>query len=486
MTTIQQPAAPQQRTYGNWRRGERPGLFGLGPVGTGLAFAVMVCATGTLVVSQWLALAIAVGGMVMLLPLAVRFHGRTGAQIIAGHVVWQLGRARRRHVYLTGMASPVSLSHRLPGILARSLLFEVETGLREPLGVVVIPQSRHYTVALRCQTEGMELVDQPVLDQRVGRMAAWLSACCREPMLEQAQITVETTPDQGAALAAEIAQTTVPNAPAAAKKVLADIIRTYPVGAAQVDTWVSLTFKPPTRGRWTHEAVCAEIATRLPSLIAGLHGAGASVVTPMAAADLALTVSSAYDPVTAARPGVRPAPGWDAAGPVAAQESWDRYRHDSGVSRTWGMVEAPRGSVYSSAFSRLTDPDPTLLRKRVAIIYRPYTPAAAAALVERDRRDALFTAGKKRQATARDTVDILAAEQAAHEEATGAGVTRFTVLVTATVADADILDEAEARLMARAGEARLTLRCMYRSQAAAFAATLPTGVVLPVHATIPF
>jgi hypothetical protein len=476
----------QQRTYGNWRRGTRPGLFGLGPLGTVLAFVVMVCATGSLVMSRWLAIGIAATGVALLAPLALRLHGRTGAQVLATHVLWQWGRRRRHHIYLTGPASPVSATHLLPGILAKSVLWETETGLREPLGVVIIPQSRHYSITLDCLTEGMDLVDQDVLDQRVGRFAAWLNVCVREPMLVQAQITIETAPDQGAALVAEVKRTLVREAPPAAVRILGEVVRTYPVGAAQVSTRVTLTFRPPAKGRWTHQAVCAEIAMRLPGLTSGLHGAGASVVTPMGGQDLAAAVAAAYDPLTADAAPVRLAPSWRACGPVATQESWDHYRHDSAVSRTWGMVEAPRGTVFSSAFSRLSDPDPTLLRKRVAIIYRPFSPGAAAILVERDRKDAMFTAGKKRQATARDNVDILAAEQAAHEEATGAGVTRFTVLATATVRDLADLEEAQSRMMARAGEARVVLRTLYRSQAAGFAASLPTGIVLPEHASIPY
>jgi hypothetical protein len=445
----------------------------------------MICATGSMVLSKWAAIGVVVAGVLALVPLAVRFQGRTGAQILLSHLLWWWGKRRRQHIYLTGLASPVSKTHRPPGILAKSRLWETETGLREPLGVVIIPQSRHYTVALRCQTEGMDLVDQPAVDQRVARMGMLLSSLCREPLLVQAQVIVDTTPDQGAALAAEVYGTTTPQAPPLAAAILSEIVRTYPVGAAQVETWAVLTFKPPARGTWTDEAMCREIATRLPNIVGGLLGAGASAVSPMSAADLALTVSAAYDPVTAARAVVRIAPGWENAGPVAAQETWDHYRHDSAVSRTWGLMEAPRGVVYSSTFSRLAEPDPALLRKRVAILYRPYSPGAAAVLVERDRKDAMFTAGKKRQATARDSVDILAAEQAAHEEATGAGIVRFTVLVTATVRDQAALEEAEALVLARAGEARVALRTMYRTQAAAFAATLPAGVVLPLHASIP-
>jgi hypothetical protein len=150
------------------------------------------------------------------------------------------------------------------------------------------------------------------------------------------------------------------------------------------------------------------------------------------------------------------------------------------------MVEAPRGLVYSSTFSRLSDPDPHFLRKRTSIIYRPYTPPEAAKLVEADKRDARFTASKKPRPTARDLVDLAAAERAAEEEASGAGVIRFTVLVTATVADEEQMEQAERIIRSQSGEARLHLRTMFGAQAATFSAGLPTGVVLSKHATIPF
>jgi hypothetical protein len=106
--------------------------------------------------------------------------------------------------------------------------------------------------------------------------------------------------------------------------------------------------------------------------------------------------------------------------------------------------------------------------------------------VESDKRDARFNAAKRPRPTARDMVDLAAAEQAAEEEAAGAGVIRFTVLITATVDDESKLDDADAIVRARAGEARLFLRPMFGCQAAAFAAGLPAGVVLTTHASIPF
>jgi hypothetical protein len=478
----------QQRTYGNWRRGLRAGLFGLGPIGTGAAFGVMVLAAAMLSVSFLAALVTAAIGAVLLAPLSIRVNGRTGLQVIAARIAWWLGRSRRHHMYISGVASRATGAHQLPGILARSEVYEVETGRAGTVAVVVIPQSRHYTVTLRCAPEGTDLVDQSVIDARVAHLASWLSALSREPTLVQAQVTVETTPDPGTRLAAEVAATTRPDSPELARKVLDEVVRNYPAGSANVDTRVSLTYAPPFGRSISHEDMCREVSARLPHLHAGLTGAGGSAIAPMDAVGLASVMRAAYDPASWLDLLQRPelVPDWPQAGPVAAREAWDCYRHDSGVSRTWGMVEAPRGVVFARTFSRLTEPDPGLMRKRVTLIYRPYGPAEAAKLVESDKRDAMFTAGKKNRPTARDMVDMAAAEQAAQEEATGAGIVRFTVLVTATVAEESQLDDASAIIRARAGEARLVLRPMYGCQAATFAAGLPAGVVLNSHASIPF
>ncbi|MEU8024681.1 SCO6880 family protein [Micromonospora haikouensis] len=478
----------EQRTYGNWRIGRGAGLFGLGPAGTIAAFLVMVLAAAMLPVSTLAALITAVVGVLTLAPLAIRVNGRTGFQVLTARVAWWLTRARRHHVYVSGVASRVTDAHQLPGVLARSEVYEVETGRAGRLAVVVVPQSRHYTVTLRCAPEGMDLVDQAVIDARVGHLAVWLAALSREPHLVQAQVTVETTPDPGTRLAAEVAATSRPDAPALALQVLDDVVRSSPAGSATVDARVSLTYTAPPGRSMSHEDVCREVAARLPHLHAGLTGATGAGIVPMSARSLAAVVRAAYDPAAALDLARDPylAPDWTQAGPVATRESWDSYRHDSGISRTWCMVEAPRGVVYSRLFSRLTDPDPQLLRKRVTMIYRPYSPAEAARLVESDKRDARFLASKKHRPSARDLTDLAAAEQAAEEEATGAGVVRFTVLVTATVADEKHLGEATGVIRARAGEARLALRPMYGCQAAGFAASLPAGVVLPTHATIPF
>jgi hypothetical protein len=148
------------------------------------------------------------------------------------------------------------------------------------------------------------------------------------------------------------------------------------------------------------------------------------------------------------------------------------------------MCEAPRGEVLSSVLTGLLAPHRDIARKRVTILYRPHDPASAAQLVERDRRDAAFRLGGPKPA-ARDVVNAAAAEQSAREEAKGAGLVRFAMLVTATVESPADLPAASAAMDVLAPPARIQLRRMFGSQAAAFAAALPIGIVLPDHVLVP-
>ncbi len=62
---------------------------------------------------------------------------------------------------------------------------------------------------------------------------------------------------------------------------------------------------------------------------------------------------------------------------------------------------------------------------------------------------------------------------------------RFSILMTATVADAANLERAVATMESRAGATQLRVRRCVGSQAAAFAATLPAGFVPWEHTIIP-
>ncbi|PZG22357.1 SCO6880 family protein [Nonomuraea aridisoli] len=484
-----------ERTYGNWRRPASPGIGELGLMGTLLLLGGLVACLITMMVSLRAALVLAAAIAFVLAPmLLVRDrHGRTGLQIAVARLSWLRGRGRGRHLYRSG---PLGFTHagafQLPGLAACSHVVDATDSRGRDFGLIVVPTTGHYTAVFEASVDGAALVDGDQVDTWVAHWGQWLAGLAYEPSLVAATVTIETAPDLGTRLRREVADNLSPDAPALAAAVLNDVVRTYPAGSAQVSTRIAVTYAANPRGGRlrTTEAMTREIATRLPGLTAGLSMAGAGAARPMTSAEIAEAIRIAYDPAShplldAARSGGEPlAQPWDQIGPAAAQEAWDHYRHDSGVSVTWGMSEAPRGEVLSPVLTDLLAPHRDITRKRVSLLYRPYDPGSAARLVERDRKDARFRLGGA-NAAARDTVAVAAADQSAREEAKGAGVVRFAMLVTATVPRPEDLPAAAAAIDTLAPSARVRLRRMYGAQAACFAAALPLGLVLPDHLRVP-
>jgi hypothetical protein len=151
------------------------------------------------------------------------------------------------------------------------------------------------------------------------------------------------------------------------------------------------------------------------------------------------------------------------------------------------MSGAPRGEVHASVLWKLLGPHHEISRKRVTLLYRILDPGVAARIVEADKRNADFRVASAQRPSEHSMREQRSAVATAQEEARGAGLVDFGLLVTATVDgnSADRLAEAEAAVENLAASARITLRRMYGSQDSAFAAALPLGLVLPRHLKVP-
>lgn len=234
-----------------------------------------------------------------------------------------------------------------------------------------------------------------------------------------------------------------------------------------------------------------ELASRLPGLTQTLQATGAGAAHPLTAQQLCEVIRIAYDPAAsvlideAHAAGQPPELDWNDVGPSAAQANWASYRHDSGHSVTWSMTGAPRGNVQSGVLGRLLAPHRDIARKRITLLYRPISPARAAAMVEADLRAAEFRATADAKAKARDVISMRAAAATAAEEASGAGLVNFGMLITATVRTPAEEADAVAAIDNLGATARLRLRPVYGSQDSAFAAALPLGLVLSKHIKIP-
>lgn len=495
MTTTRTPV--ERVTYGNLRVPRRPGVLGLGlaaSLGSGVA------AVGVVVVLMYFGIleALVVGAVaaVMLAPLAVRGpDGRTGYTRMAGRLVHRRAAHTGRTVYLAGPSGQTPDGRtRLPGLLAATELVECVDAYGDAFGMLVTPSVGHVSVVMQTEATGDDLVDQHVTDSAVAHWGGWLARLGQEPDVVAAAVTVETAPDPGTKLLRMMARHTQPEAPDFARATLEEIGRSYPDASSSITTRVALTFttRPrPGEDKRSPDEMAADVARRLPGFRHGLRTTGAgTTVRMMTGADLTDAVRVAYDPSVAQLVEEQRAEGgtglvWSEAGPGFAHDRTEVYDHDGAHSICWQMREAPPGVFYDNSLKALLAPHPDIDRKRVTLIYRPESAESARRIVERDVRDARTQATSRARPQAFDTAMLRAASKAAEEQAEGAGLVRFGIIVTATVIDPDQLRRAASTITTLASSTKLRLRLARYNQAATFAAGLPLGLVLPAHLALP-
>jgi hypothetical protein len=486
--------AAEPRTYGNWRKPSSPGIGRLGLGGTLVLLVGLVAFIVAMAIGLLVALVVAVTvGLVMVPFMATNSHGRNGFQALGSRMAWHGAKRAGATTYRSGpLSAKGSGRFSLPGLAAPMTAVAVLDGHEREFVLLHHPKTAHVTAVMETSPEGSALVDPEQSDQWVAGFGEWLNGLGKEPSLIAASVTVETAPDPGTRLGIELASRMVPDAPALSRRTLETIRDTFPAGSASITSRVALTWTRASRTggkRRTVDQMAVEVGRRLPALTAGLEATGAGPSLPMTLTELAAAVRIAYDPsaqVLVDQGGLEGCT-WEDAGPVGTEERIGSYAHDGWVSVTWAMTAAPPGIVQSGVLRDLLGPHMDIPRKRVTLLYRPYSPAAATKIVERDRLDTLFKANQSKVARARDTLAIAAAEKSAQEDAQGAGLVRFGMLVTATVpaGNPEALALAEAAVHALSVTARIGLRKVYRSQATAFLAALPLGIVVSDHLRVP-
>ncbi len=494
------PADPQvagPRTYGNWRRPSSPGLFGLGSLGTaimlaGLVLVVIVIALAGLLRGVILAVALAA----VLAAIVTRDrHQKSILDRVLARVSWMSATRRGAHLYRSGpLGFALWGTHQLPGLAASLRLSEHTDSYGRPFALIFAPATSTYTVVIGTEPDGASLVDPDQVDGWVADWGHWLANLGDEPGVQAAAVTVETAPDTGHRLRREVESQLDPAGPEFARAMLAEVVAAYPVGSSLIKAYVTISFTSvgaATGKKRTDTEMGRDLAARLPGLTGSLSTTGAGAARPLAAGEVCEVIRVAYSPgvasvVDTAHAHDEPSDlAWCDVGPAAAEASWEHYRHDDGYSVTWSMTTAPRGNVTSTVLARLLAPHRDVARKRVTLVYRPIDAARAAAIVESDLRAAEFLATSRARPSARALQATRSSAAAAAEEAAGAGLVNFGLLVTATVTDPDRLPEARAAVDNLSATARLRLRPCYGSQDSAFAAGLPLGLILPRHLKAP-
>lgn len=474
------------RTYGNWRH---PRLAGLGK----LSFAQTMALLALLIVSILVYGSFGLARAAVLLLSGLSVLGAMEIRDAHGVSIWNRGverasfarrRRARRTVYRSGPIGTIPGGRaRLPGLLSGSRISDHVDSYDRPFALIHHGNT-HVSVIMGVAPAGIALVDQERIDQQVAHWGAWLADLGSEIGIVQASVCVETVPDTGGSLERQVNARLDVNAPAIALSVVRDAVSQYRAGAAQLRCTVTLTFdaKRMSVKKRSTDQVAREIGTRLPHLTHSLEAAGTGPAHLLTAADVTRLVRVAYDPASeplfeeATAAGQEVDLDWEDAGPVGAHTSFDSFRHDSGLSRTWVMTKAPSGVVQSGVLSRLMSISRDVERKRVTLLLRPIDAALTGDIVERDMTTARAAAGMSKIARARSLHEVAIARKNAQEEASGAGLVDFTVLVTATVTGGG-LDDTAAAVASLASASKLRMRPAFGAQDSAFALALPLGVV---------
>lgn len=479
---------PEPRLYGHWRPERGWGLGSLGPAQTGCVLAAVLAPLLLATIAPGAALALAVLAGAVVLGVTVRVGGSTTAEALIRRLRWARGRARGWTELSGGLITEHPRRHDLPGPLAPLVALDTDDGRGGRQALVFDRQAGTLSAVLRCAPAGLDLTDRASADEWVACWGAWLADLGHRPVIRHVAVTVDTAPG-GVADSEYLRSRIAPDAPPVARRLLEELVALTPSTSAQTDTRVTITLDPARAAPRPVDllASVAEVTRWLPGLEAGLAQCGVGVLGRESVSGLAARIRGAFDPVSRdeiARQGGAHAGAadqlrhWSQAGPVSATETWDAYRHDSGSSVSWALLEAPRQAVSARVLVPLLAPGP--YPRRVSLLYLPHPADQAAARVESEihagQLRKAWTQRTRRAETQRERDDHDRAVQAAREEAEGAGVGRLTVYVTTTVTDPGQLPAAVADVEQRAGAAKLRLRRMWGAQQAGFAAGLGLGV----------
>lgn len=478
--------AVKVRTYGNWRVPRRAGFGKLG-FGESLIVLLGLAVVSVVAMSKGVMMAGLVAVLwagAVLLAITRDVHGVSVLERIGQKMRFRRAARRKSNIHASGglAVDPTQGKCHLPGMLSASRLSEHKDSYERPYGLVEHGDGT-LSVVMSVSPEGGGLTDQDTVDHQVALWGMWLGDLGGQMGVAQASVCVETIPDSGDRLRREVGARMSEQAPLVARQILNRVVDDYGQGAARVRAWITITFDPSKMGTSAKKRtqVVSRISSDLPGLTQTLMGTGAGGVHLLTAREVCQLTRVAYDPASevlfeqAANAGEEVALTWEDAGPIRAVSEWDHYRHDSGLSRTWVMSRPARGYVQSGVLRKILEPSRDVQRKRVTIIYRPLDAAKAPGAADADVNRAAARVENTPRPTATARRELRAAQQVADEEASGAGLLDFALIISATTS-ADELDDTSSAVQALAASSRLLVRPAYGAQDSAFALGLPLGL----------
>ncbi|MFD8415462.1 SCO6880 family protein [Streptomyces sp. NPDC059650] len=455
------------------------GVGGLSKGGT-ITAALVLLADGLIAIQVPASLLVTLPATLLVLALAAaRRHGMPALAYYWAKLSWQRASRIEATAYRR-LLLPHPYALDLPGVGASSTLIKAHdptTG--KSVGVVHDRATGYMTISTLLAPGGSLMAPTGAVQSSLRTWSSVLEAMSTDEQVKGASVTIQITPGAGEALGDDVKARQDPAAPELAKRIVAELVRTTPHATASVAPWMSVTVDPNASANPPTDLAeqVAEALKVVDSL--DLSGTGTDIERRANDIDLRRLVRSAYDPdVFNARDAEFEDLSWSECGPQAADDGWEEYAHDGGVSVSWVLREMPRRPIAYSVLLPLLAPG--RFQRRITLAYRVLDPHEGEAVLEREISHAYqreqATAEVKGRAKWSQRADSRRAEEAAAQVAGGAQVVDWTLMVTVTARNTADLPAARQELERAVKATRgIRMRPAFGAQSAVFAAGLPLG-----------
>lgn len=342
-------------------------------------------------------------------------------------------------------------SYRLPGLLAGTENVEYVDSFHNRYGLLWDTERKTGTVFLSVAAPGLQLLDQKFIDRMVAQWAAFMREAGTSANIIQVAASVVTTRDTGTRLPMAVAKHRTyageADVPVVARNIMDEVLDLENQALPRIEHTVSLTFSGRSLAEEglsarTRDELADEISTVINSFMVTLRDAAAGTVRLMDSQSITDMFYSSFNPgqaesidmarMTEEGTGIR----WEEAGPTYAESEKDWYEHSNFYSKGFQMWKPPATLFFEDSLKPLLQPDFSLERKRVTIIYRPMASDKSHDIAVNTVNDALFEANQKGVKGGSISQSMIKkAKQTQEEMAYGATLVPFSMLITATTDD---------------------------------------------------
>lgn len=485
--------------FGEWMQDRKLYLGPLTPLGWGILLVAIVMFMFMVSLEAWqFGVVLIVAALAVNLLFVVRWGNPLQARTIAERVTETIQGARRitrgDAKYSTGVFSnlPADSLTALPGALANVKEVHGTDGRGTPYTLLHYPNQKLLVAVFACAPDGNALQTQSTIDQDVSWYSWWVAQQSKDSSIAGAVVIADSALRSSEPLIQRIDGDLDPEAPEIARNAAMEAARRMPARYAESTDWAVVAYSIDSLATSIEEAQ-AEVAAKMPYQVDALRDAGGGAVIPATTDMLAKAARVAYDPHRATEyasdelRGIQNRMTVSQAGPEYFHDDGRRViLHDGVASMSALVMVPPQTEITEDTLNTLFAPADKLLRKRVAVIYRPLPPERTPQLVEQMRKDRRMAASARADATALDENSMTTAKRVAAQVTKGASLTRFGILVTVTFeANPRAYREATLKMKSLLDGTGLGWRFSEWDAGATWHVTMPFGILPWMFETLP-